>query len=112
GVRCIVSKEDELSNLLPAVQHAHNNSQHFSPRIEALIKTAGYGRRGLRALTGREVYVVRLYLSGLTINEIAQRLNRSKKTISSQKVAAMYKLGLRCDIELLRYGMEAGLTDA
>ncbi|WP_327192032.1 helix-turn-helix transcriptional regulator [Xanthomonas cassavae] len=37
---------------------------------------------------------------GLTIAEIAERLHRSPKTISNQKIAAMRKLGARNDVEL------------
>ena len=92
GVHCIVSKVDELSHLLPAILRARRRALS-SPRIEALAQAAGYGRAGLLALTLREMEVVRLFLAGLTVNEIAQRLDRSKKTISTQKGTAMLKLG-------------------
>ena len=112
GVHCIVSKVDELSHLLPAILRARGDGRYLSPRIEALAQAAGYGRAGLLALTLREMEVVRLFLAGLTVNEIAQRLDRSKKTISTQKGTAMLKLGVQSDIELLRYGIETGLADA
>ncbi|MNT14019.1 Transcriptional regulatory protein RcsB [compost metagenome] len=51
-----------------------------------------------------------MYASGLTINEIAEQLHRSKKTISTQKTKAMEKLGIERDVDLLRYALENGLT--
>ena len=111
GVQCIVSKVDELSHLPPAILRARRR-RYLSPRIETLAQAAGYGRAGLLALTLREMEVIRLFLAGLTVNEIARRLDRSKKTISTQKGTAMLKLGVQSDIELLRYGIETGLADA
>ena len=112
GVQCIVSKVDELSHLPPAILRARGDGRYLSPRIETLAQAAGYGRAGLLALTLREMEVIRLFLAGLTVNEIARRLDRSKKTISTQKGTAMLSLGVQSDIELLRYGIETGLADA
>ena len=112
GVDCIVSKADELSHMPHAILRAHCGGRYLSPRIAALAATIGRGRAGLQTLTSRELEVVRLFLSGLTINEIAEQLDRSKKTISTQKINAMEKLGLHRDIELLRYGIETGLANA
>ena len=45
----------------------------------------------------------------MTINEIAARLNRSKKTISTQKSSAMRKLNIDREVDLFHYGVETGL---
>ncbi|MCW3477994.1 LuxR C-terminal-related transcriptional regulator [Neisseriaceae bacterium JH1-16] len=63
----------------------------------------------LPALSRREIEVVRLFVSGLTINEIAARLHLSKQTVSAQKVSAMKKLGLQREADLYRYAIEVGL---
>jgi two-component system capsular synthesis response regulator RcsB len=44
--------------------------------------------------------VLRLYLTGRTVTEIATTLCRSVKTISRQKNCAMQKLGVTNDREL------------
>ena len=62
-----------------------------------------------KELTKREFESVRLYVSGLTVNEIAGRLHRSKQTISSQKTSAMKKLGIVREADLFKYAMETGL---
>ena len=58
----------------------------------------------------REWEVFRLYVSGMPIHEIAKRLGRSGKTISTQKRSAMRKLGLDSDAALIRYAQQLGLT--
>ncbi|MET5115638.1 LuxR C-terminal-related transcriptional regulator, partial [Burkholderia pseudomallei] len=52
---------------------------------------------GVVQLSPREIEVVRLFTSVLSVNEIANRLKRSKQTISSKKANAMRKLGVNSD---------------
>ena len=111
-VRCIVSKSDMSHHLLQAVHAAFANERYVSPAMEALLRTAQPRRShaaGHPLLTNRELEVVRLFVSGLTVTEIAARLRRSKKTISAQKTAAMHKLKIEREVDLVYYGMETGL---
>jgi DNA-binding NarL/FixJ family response regulator len=57
----------------------------------------------LRELSPREIEVIRCYLDGLSITQIASKYARSRKTISGQKQTALRKLGLRSDLELFKY---------
>src|SRR5256885_13103457 len=62
-------------------------------------------------LSKREEEVLLLFISGMTVSEIAKKLYRSIKTVSTHKVAVMNKLGIRKDIDLIRYGIEMGWID-
>ena len=62
-------------------------------------------------LSKRELEVVRLFVSGMTITEIAAQLKRSIKTISTQKNTAMRKLGIERDSELFQYAQSNGLLN-
>ncbi|MEO6920627.1 MAG: response regulator transcription factor [Collimonas sp.] len=111
GISCILSKSDATEYLAVAVQAAYVQGKYFSPTIAAIIRTLdaeGPANDAARSLSTREVEVVRLFVSGLTINEIAERLHRSKKTVSSQKINAMRKLGIQRDADLIKYGNETG----
>jgi len=113
GIFCIVSKADATSYLIPAIHAAATGGSYYSPSVEKSMRLRGVDHRegnGPKSLSKREVEVVRFYASGLTVNEIAERLNRSKKTISSQKARAMQKLGIERDMDLLRYAMENGIV--
>ena len=65
-------------------------------------------------LSQREVEVLRCCLSALSISEAAHKFNRSVKTISTQKMSAYRKLGIRNDRELFKIavGMGAMRRDA
>jgi two-component system capsular synthesis response regulator RcsB len=52
-------------------------------------------------LTARELEVVRLFASNMSVTDIAKATNRSLKTISTQKNKAMSKLGASNDVELV-----------
>lgn len=57
-------------------------------------------------LSAREHEVLRCCLSGLSVSQIAEKFNRSIKTISTQKQNAFRKLGLRNDNELFKVQYE------
>lgn len=58
------------------------------------------GRQPRLHLSVREMEVIRLYLSGRSVTQIAAQLRRSVKTISRQKQCAMIKLGVSNDQQL------------
>ena len=56
-----------------------------------------------KLLTPREAEVIRCFLDGLAIVDIASKLKRSRKTISGHKQSGMKKLGISSDLELFKY---------
>lgn len=58
---------------------------------------------GSSQLSAREQEVLRCYLDGMAITEIASKLHRSRKTISTQKQQAYRKLGIKIDAELFAF---------
>ncbi len=115
GVRCIISKSDDASHLIPAIHIASSSGQYYSPTVNAIVQTldkfSGCEKRYIH-LSKREAEVIRLYVSGMTINNIAMQLHRSKQTVSSQKNSAMKKLGVGCDADLFKYALEVGFVSS
>jgi two-component system capsular synthesis response regulator RcsB len=60
-------------------------------------------------LSPREFEVLRLFANGHSVGDIARLLNRSTKTVSTQKVSAMRKLGTRTDQELISFCLASDL---
>ncbi|VWB61893.1 two component LuxR family transcriptional regulator [Burkholderia aenigmatica] len=110
GVGCILSKSDAMSHLVGAVHAAYVGANYLSPFVKQLLEETK-SSSNTRALTAREIEVVRLYGAGLTVGEIAVQLHRSKQTISSQKSSAMKKLGIVRDADLIRYASEGQLPE-
>ncbi len=64
----------------------------------------------LASLTNRELCVLELIGSGLTLEGIATHLRRSRKTIENQRHSLGRKLGVRTRAELVRIAIECGLV--
>ena len=62
-------------------------------------------------LTDREFEVFRLIAVGMSVTEIAGRLNLSAKTISTHKANLMQKMNLQNQTELIRYAIRHGVTE-
>jgi DNA-binding CsgD family transcriptional regulator len=114
GVLGVVSKRDDLAHIGSAVRSVMRNAVYIGPAVQQSFDTVGMApqQHALTAvLSKREFEVVRLYVAGSTIKEIALALSRSIKTISTQKSAAMRKLGVERDSDLHQYALSHGLAN-
>ena len=106
GVLGLVDKTSSMDELPLAIQTVQRGVPYVSlslkERIDA-IGTESVEEGGARPLSPREVEVLRLLGSGMTVKEIALHLHKSVSTISRQKGDAMLKFGLKGDAELFDY---------
>jgi two-component system capsular synthesis response regulator RcsB len=107
GVSGVLSKSNGESELLRAVSVVCCGGV-YRPAIhrtlsDRLLPDAVASR--VDTLSTREMDVVRHFLSGKGVGEIAVMLNRSIKTISTHKISAMRKLGVETDHELVMLGL-------
>lgn len=108
GVSRVVSKSSSIQEMLAVLGEIRAWRNYDRPyhrrmtdflRQNSLLKDCG----SIGLLTRRECEVLRHFVSGMTVSEIARRLNRSVKTISTQKSSAMRKLGIDNDQQLVRF---------
>ncbi|AYZ62583.1 helix-turn-helix transcriptional regulator [Burkholderia ubonensis] len=113
GVSSVVSKFDDIGHIVTAIHSSYGGGNYLSPTIKGALDDVDANRGGARAarLSPREIGVIRLYLSGLSVNEIARLLNKGKQTISAQKASAMQKLGVKNDVELIKCAIFLDLVD-
>lgn len=89
---------------LPKALAALQKGKKFTPEnVSKLLEKVNANGYGDKRLSPKESEVLRLFAEGFLVTEIAKKLNRSIKTISSQKKSAMLKLGVENDIALLNY---------
>ena len=81
-------------------------SQRVTDSLMLTMTGTDAGRSRLDALSSRELEVFELLGRGLTVREIAERLNRSAKTIESHRERIMTKLGLTSSAKLVRQAVE------
>jgi len=110
-VSCIVAKTDLIDHLVCAIQAAHKGQGYLSPDIERQIGSLDQAVSAA-ALTKRETEVLRLIAEGRSQKEIAEQLQRSRQTISTQKHSAMRKLGLKRTSDIFEYAVREGLVSA
>lgn len=108
GVLGLVGKASAIEDLPAAIDAVAAGRGYISNDLQAGL-AAEADKPAASGLSAREVEVVRLFAEGLSVSEIAQRLHRSVKTISHQKVDAMRKLGIENHSQLYAYAREHGL---
>jgi len=77
--------------------------------LEASISTAIAVRRLLRALTDRQIQVLKLVAEGHRTREVAKRLGLSIKTVESHRGEFMKRLRIHDVVSLVRYAIRVGL---
>jgi two-component system capsular synthesis response regulator RcsB len=105
GVAGVISKRDPLACVCDSVRRAARGESGIrGPAVEAIFAAHAGMAADSRRLSVREAEVMHLYLGGHSVSAIAAMLDRSIKTISTQKHAAMRKLGLFSDADLMTAG--------
>jgi len=114
GVKGLLGKASLVSELPIAIAQVRRNKVFIADSVSQALLQEGEVRPDRmferEALSPREIEVTRLLAGGLSVGEIAAQLNRSKQTVSAQKVSAMRKLGVANDAALFIYLQEHGLT--
>lgn len=113
-VQGLLSKASVASELPAAIASTQKNQVYIADSVKhILLEASDYTANklvSLEQLSPRELEVIRLLAAGSAVGEIATQLNRSKQTVSAQKVSAMRKLGLSNDASLFIYLQEHGLV--
>lgn len=114
GVRGVLNKGDDMAFITAAVTAVTGGGSFIGPAIRSAFESVGISEHSGQqpaTLSKRESEVLRLFVGGATVKEIACCLNRSVKTISTQKMCAMQKLGVNRDADLFKYAQMNGLLN-
>jgi two-component system response regulator NreC len=115
GAKGYVLKDSTADELVKAVREAvigrHYLSASLSERaIENYVeKSRETYIDAYDTLTTREREVLHLAAQSCTNAEIAERLYISRRTVEVHRANVMHKLGLRSQLQLIRYAMKRGI---
>ena len=115
GAAGYVLKRAADTDLIGAVRAAARGDKFICPpsHRDAVRTMAERGDDGARdPLSPRELEVVKLIAEAHTNRQIADVLNLSEKTVESHRANLLQKLGMRDRVELVRYAIRRGLTEA
>lgn len=109
GVVAVVQKNQLHDEIQLALDAVTSYRQYQSPDVVAYSVTTNMAAIDERfsSLSPKELEVLRLFVAGSSVGSIARQLNRSAKTVSAQKVAAMRKLEVDSDSALITYCIKA-----
>ncbi|HEY4072465.1 MAG TPA: response regulator transcription factor [Herbaspirillum sp.] len=134
GASGFVGKGQDLDDLIAAIRTVAKGGTYLPPEIADELSSRGTPQQipaaapasatasdsanapgdasilaGNADLTPREREVLRCFLSGMSVAQIAEKFSRSNKTISTQKQAGYRKLGIRSDAEFfqIRYQLDS-----
>lgn len=114
GARGYVIKHAATSELMQAIRAVAGGGVHFGPfAVKALAGQLHHPETPedpYGALSPREREVLHLVVDGLTIKEIASRLDITPKTAENHRSRVLAKLKLRNSAELVRYAMRKRLV--
>ncbi|HGJ5859924.1 MAG TPA: response regulator [Arsenophonus nasoniae] len=105
-VKAILNKSSLASELEKGL---YNTAGQEQPYISSDFLSSPIDQLA-RILTPKELEVIRLLAKGLTVNDIATKVFRTKQTISSQKQSVMKKLNIPNDAALYNYLQQVGLS--
>lgn len=109
GVAGVIAKSHIHQEIGKALKALANDRPYMAPAEQAnsVITNLTVIDERFSTLSPREVEVLRLFVAGSSIGDIARQLDRSVKTVSTQKVSAMRKLEVLTDHALLTYCIKA-----
>lgn len=106
GVQGVVLKQDELSEIMVALHLLRQGVKYYPATFKQYASKSTLRssvQERINTLSPREFEVLRLFVQGNSISSIAEQLNRSIKTVSSQKIAAMRKLNVDNNQDLITF---------
>jgi two-component system response regulator NreC len=111
-----VLKSVPVAELTHAIEVVAGGGRYLSPAAQAQFIEygeipGGHARTSYDLLTEREREVLRLLADGLSVKEVAVRLDRSVKTADVHKYNLMRKLGLHDRAGLVKYAIAHRVVD-
>jgi DNA-binding NarL/FixJ family response regulator len=108
GAAGFVTKSSAPEVLVDAVRRAARGEIALSPDMAALSASSHAGPPHTR-LSSREFDILQQLIVGHSVEDIAQNLRLSAKTVANYQTAIRQTLGVSSAVELLRYAREHGL---
>jgi DNA-binding NarL/FixJ family response regulator len=115
GASGYLTKQSAPEQLVTAIRQVAGGRKYVSPTVamqlaDAIANDSDSEQPPHELLSDREYEVLKLIATGKTLTQIAEELNLAVATISTFRARILTKLGLSSTAELIRYGLEHGLT--
>lgn len=122
GANGYLLKDTDKNEFIKAIQTVYEGGKFFSGDISNVLVSNLFGKSNNLTkadnkneinpfdLTGKEIKVLELVLTGLTNKEISEKLNNSKRTIETHRFNLMKKMQVKNLIDLAKKAEEFNLV--
>jgi DNA-binding NarL/FixJ family response regulator len=114
GASGYLTKESAPDELIAAIRKVSQKGKYISPSLAEKIAMhirVDKDRPPHELLSDREYQVMLMIASGKTVKEIAEDLSLSVKTISTNRIRALEKMGMKSNAQFMYYAVKEGLVD-
>ncbi|MEI6122740.1 MAG: response regulator transcription factor [Bacteroidota bacterium] len=120
GAKGYLPKNTTRKEIIDAIRAVYNNDEYFSESISSVIlksyvqkaKTSDHKPERMEdRLTIREIEILKHFASGLSNQEIADKLFISIRTVESHKNHIMQKLELKSTVDLIKVAIKNNIVD-
>ncbi|HNW98687.1 MAG TPA: response regulator transcription factor [Bacteroidales bacterium] len=122
GAKGYLPKNTTQQELFNAIMAVHAGKEYYNESVSKIIlenyistvrkSNETNAEDEKENLSGREKQILKLYVEGLSNQEIADKLFISIRTVESHKNHMMQKLGVKSTVELVKYAIRNNIAEA
>lgn len=116
GAAGYLTKGSAPGEMIQAIRCVHAGQRYISPEIAQQMAlsqfSGGHAENPFKSLSERELQIMLMITRGSKVNDIAEQLNLSPKTVNSYRYRLFDKLQIGGDVELTRMAIRYGMVDA
>ena len=117
GAKGFVLKSSNKSELIKAIVDVSNGQSYFSNELLSgiIAKIGKYkmskDEKKAISFSNREIEIIQLMCTGISTNEIADKICLSKKTVENYRVKLLHKTGCKNSVSLIVYAIKNGIIE-
>ncbi len=114
GAMGYLTKESSLDEMTTAIRRVYRGERYLSSELAQRMAMKGLepvAESPFTILSAREMQVMLMITSGVTVPEISKRLFLSTKTINCYRYRMFAKLGVKNDVELTRLALQHSIVE-
>ncbi|MFN6972712.1 MAG: UvrY/SirA/GacA family response regulator transcription factor [Rheinheimera sp.] len=114
GASGFISKNAAPAEMILAIKKVYAGDRYISDEVAqkmALSKIQSNSQNPFDELSERELQIMLMITKGGKVNDIADQLNVSAKTVNSYRYRMFEKLGISGDVELTHLALRHGMID-
>ena len=115
GASGYITKNANVSDMIDAIKTVSSGKKYISPEVAqqiALRQIDDSAKKPIELISEREMQILIMITSGQKVNEIADKLCLSPKTVNSYRYRLFEKLEVDSDVELTHFAIRNNLISS